>query len=61
MPQNASAGHLVGFAGTGSFVVFLRPNELERGDEILPKDSTGKEYVYRVEGGMGVAPETSRF
>ncbi len=52
------AGHRIGFAGSDSFLVFLRLNELESGDEILLKDSTGKEYLYRVVGGgRVVAPE----
>ena len=52
------AGHRLGFAGRDSFLVFLRLNELESGDEILLKDSTGKEYLYRVVGGgRVVAPE----
>src|SRR5215210_5300744 len=51
------AGHRMGFFGTNSFLVFFRLNELESGDEIILKDSTGNEYVYRVTGGMVVAPE----
>lgn len=51
------AGHRMGYAGTDSFLVFLRLNELESGDEILLKDSTGKEYLYRVVGGMVVTPK----
>jgi LPXTG-site transpeptidase (sortase) family protein len=51
------AGHRLGFVGTDSFLVFLRLNELESGDEIMLKDSTGKEYLYRITGGMVVAPE----
>ncbi len=47
----------MGFAGSDSFLVFLRLNELESGDEILLKDSTGKEYLYRVVGGMVVTPQ----
>jgi LPXTG-site transpeptidase (sortase) family protein len=51
------AGHRLGFVGTDSFLVFLRLNELESGDEIRLKDSTGKEYLYRVAEAMVVSPE----
>jgi sortase A len=51
------AGHRMGYFGTDSFLMFFRLNELESGDEIVLKDSNGKEYVYRVTGGMEVAPE----
>jgi sortase A len=51
------AGHRLGFVGTGSFLVFLKLNELESGDEILLKDSTGKHYRYRVTGAKVVTPQ----
>jgi sortase A len=51
------AGHRLGFIGTDSFLVFLSLNELGSGDEIKLNDSTGKEYLYRVAGGMVVTPE----
>jgi sortase A len=51
------AGHRLGFVGTGSFMVFLKLNELESGDQILLKDSTGKQYLYRVAGARVVTPQ----
>lgn len=51
------AGHRMGYFGTGSFLVFLRLNELDRGDQIIVEDSTGREYTYRVTGQMVVSPE----
>lgn len=51
------AGHRLGYFGTGSWLIFFRLNELERGDQITLKDSTGKEYAYRVTGQMVVGPE----
>ena len=51
------AGHRLGFAGSDSFLVFLRLNELERGDEVTLKDSTSREYIYRITGAMEVTPE----
>ena len=51
------AGHRLGFVGSDSFLVFLKLNELDNGDEIRLKDSTGKQYVYRVAGAMVVRPQ----
>ena len=51
------AGHRMGYFGTGSFLVFFRLNELDRGDQIILEDSTGREYTYRVTGQMVVSPE----
>ena len=51
------AGHRMGFFGTDSFLVFFRLNELASGDEIILKDSIGKEYNYRVTKSMVVTPQ----
>ena len=51
------AGHRLGFVGSDSFLVFLKLNELDNGNEIRLKDSTGKQYVYRVAGAMVVRPQ----
>jgi sortase A len=51
------AGHRMGYFGTESFLVFFRLNELERGDQIIIKDSFGREYAYRVTERMVVGPE----
>ena len=51
------AGHRMGYFGTDSFLVFFRLNELERGDEIIVKDSAGGRYVYRVTEQLVVEPE----
>src|SRR5215216_1313947 len=50
------AGHRMGYFGTDSFLVFLRLNELNPGDEITLKDSLGRLYPYRVTGQMVVGP-----
>ena len=50
------AGHRLGYPGTGSFLVFFRLNELERGDEILLEDGTGRRYVYLVAETLVVGP-----
>ncbi len=39
------AGHRLGYFGTDSWLVFLRLNELEAGDEVILKDSIGNEYL----------------
>jgi sortase A len=51
------AGHRLGYLGTGSWLVFYRLNQLGKGDQITLKDSSGKEYVYRVTEQMVVGPE----
>ena len=51
------AGHRLGYFGTDSWVVFLRLNELEAGDEVILKDSIGNEYLYRVTRAMVVGPQ----
>ena len=50
------AGHRMGYFGTDSFLVFLRLNELNPGDEITLKDSLGRGYAYRVTGQMVMGP-----
>ncbi len=51
------AGHRLGYFNTGSWLVFYRLNELERGDEIVLKDSLGTEYTYGVTHSFVVPPE----
>ncbi len=51
------AGHRLGYFGTDSWVVFLRLNELEAGDEVILKDSIGNEYLYRITRAMVVGPQ----
>jgi sortase A len=50
------AGHRLGYFGTNSFLVFFRLNELDKGDEIVLKDSTGQKYTYRVTAVVVVDP-----
>jgi sortase A len=38
----------MGFRGTWSRMLFYRLDELDRGDEVLLKDRSGKAYRYRV-------------
>ena len=38
----------MGFRGIWSRMLFYRPDELDRGDEVLLKDRSGKAYRYRV-------------
>ncbi len=51
------AGHRLGYFNTGSWLVFYRLNELERGDKIVLKDSRGTEYTYQVTHSFVVPPE----
>lgn len=51
------AGHRLGYFGTGSWLVFLRLNELEVGDEVILKDSIGNEYLYRITRATVVGPQ----
>src|SRR5215216_2930585 len=51
------AGHRMGYFGTDSFLVFLRLNELARGDEIILEDTVGGRYAYRVTESLVVGPE----
>ena len=54
------AGHRMGYFGTGSFLVFFRLNELDRGDEIILEDPTGGRYTYRVMESLVVGPEDTQ-
>lgn len=42
------AGHRLGYPRTDSFLAFYDLDELEGGDEVFVKDSTGKKYTYKV-------------
>jgi sortase A len=42
------AGHRLGWAGTGSRLIFYHLDKLARGDEIVLRDHDGKRYRYRV-------------
>ena len=42
------AGHRIGYTGTGSLYIFYDLDKLQKGDEILLKDSNGGEYYYQV-------------
>jgi len=53
------AGHRVGYAGTGSFLLFFDLDRLEEGDEVL-LEGGGRRYVYRVTEKLVVGPEESR-
>jgi sortase A len=50
-------GHALGFMQTEIPYVFYKLDELESGDEILVKDTEGKEYRFRVFDRMTVRPE----
>jgi len=50
------AGHRLGYAGTGSFLVFYDLNKLQNGDEILLTDSNGTRYTYTVYEQLVVPP-----
>ena len=52
------AGHRIGFAGTPSYYVFFRLDELQEGDEIRLQDAAGNEYLYRVTKRTVVGPES---
>lgn len=51
------AGHRLGYAGTGSYLIFYDLPKLESGDEIILEDSAGGRYVYRVFRELTVGPE----
>ena len=53
------AGHRLGWAGTGSFRIFYRLNELRRGDEVVIEDRRGRAYHYRVTERLVVNPGAS--
>lgn len=42
------AGHRLGYAGTGSFLIFYDLDKLENGDEVVLTDAGGTEYTYSV-------------
>lgn len=50
------AGHRVGYAGTGSFLLFYDLDTLEAGDEIHLEDSLGRTYLYTVTGKKVIEP-----
>ncbi|QYJ14933.1 hypothetical protein Rxycam_00744 [Rubrobacter xylanophilus DSM 9941] len=51
------AGHRLGYAGTGSYLVFYDLPRLGPGDEIVLEDSAGGRYVYRVFRELTAGPE----
>ncbi len=53
------AGHRLGYAGTGSRLIFYKLDELVRGDEVMLKDRDGKAYRYRVIETFVADPEDS--
>ena len=44
------AGHRIGYAGSGSFLVFYDLDELRPGDAVIVSDALGREYEYSVTG-----------
>ena len=42
------AGHRLGYARTGSFLLFYDLNKLQYGDKVLLKDTEGRRYIYQV-------------
>lgn len=50
------AGHRVGFPGTGSDHIFYSLPSMAEGDEIILRDSNGREYTYRVSEVFAVTP-----
>jgi sortase A len=50
------AGHRLGYAGTGSFLVFYDLDKLQNGDEIFLTDSNGTRYTYTVYEQLVVDP-----
>lgn len=42
------AGHRLGYANTGSYRVFFALDQVTEGDEIIIKDSSGRQFVYKV-------------
>lgn len=51
------AGHRLGYPNTGSLYLFYHLPQLTDGDEVILKDSAGREYVYRVVRKETVGPE----
>ena len=42
------AGHLMGYRGTWSRMIFYNLDKLKRGDEVVLRDRAGRSYRYRV-------------
>ncbi|MGI9049558.1 MAG: sortase [Rubrobacteraceae bacterium] len=50
------AGHRLGYAGTGSYLLFFDLNKLKNGDELYLTDANGTRYTYRVFRVFKVSP-----
>lgn len=50
------AGHRLGYAGTGSFLLFYDLNKVQKGDKIILTDSNGTRYTYQVFRKFVVSP-----
>lgn len=53
------AGHRLGYAGTGSYLLFYDLPELSEGDEVLLRDAEGTQYRYEVFRTLRVDPSRS--
>jgi sortase A len=53
------AGHLMGYRGTWSRMIFYNLDKLEKGDKVLLKDRAGRSYRYRVSEVFVVDPTDS--
>jgi sortase A len=53
------AGHLMGYRGTWSRMIFYNLPKLEKGDKVLLKDRAGSSYRYRVSEVLVVDPADS--
>jgi sortase A len=51
------AGHRIGYEGTGSYLIFYYLDQLAEGDEIMLRDSAGRDYRYRVTEQEVVGPD----
>ena len=51
------AGHRLGYAGTGSHLIFYDLDVLEEGDEVFVEDAASNRYSYRVTGSEEVSPD----
>jgi sortase A len=51
------AGHRLGYPNTGSFRIFYDLVELANGDEVILRDSDGREYRYAITDESVVAPD----
>jgi sortase A len=54
------AGHRLGYAGTGSFLIFYDLGKLRAGDRVELEDARGTRYVYEVFDRLFVYPNESR-